>query len=125
MAHDQVATQLYVLRWSYGRSGPSLRVESESGTKESVCIRKKLNFQRTGLGNQHGGRFIFWDTNMAAVTSGEITLYRKTFGVDTKRYPGWHERQRKRQRHRTGTSPSHTSNIVPERLAERVWRPKS
>ena len=21
MAHDQIATQLYVLRWSYGRSG--------------------------------------------------------------------------------------------------------
>ena len=28
------------------------------GTKESVCIRKKFNSQRTGLGHQHGRRFI-------------------------------------------------------------------
>ena len=28
------------------------------GTKESVCIKKELNFQRTGLGYQHGRRFI-------------------------------------------------------------------
>ena len=28
------------------------------GTKESVCIRKELNSQRTGLGHQHGRRFI-------------------------------------------------------------------
>ena len=29
------------------------------------------------------------------------------------------------QRHRARTSRSHTSNIVPERLAERAWRSKS
>ena len=28
------------------------------GTKEIVCIRKEFNFQRTGLGHQHGRRFI-------------------------------------------------------------------
>ena len=27
-------------------------------TKESVCIRKEFNSQRTGLGHQHGRRFI-------------------------------------------------------------------
>ena len=27
-------------------------------TKESVCIRKEFNSHRTGLGHQHGGRFI-------------------------------------------------------------------
>ena len=30
------------------------------GTKESVCIRKEFNSQRTGLGHQHGRRFIVW-----------------------------------------------------------------
>ena len=28
------------------------------GTKESVCIRKEFNSQRTGLGHQHGRCFI-------------------------------------------------------------------
>ena len=28
------------------------------GTKESVCIRKEFNSHRTGLGHQHGRRFI-------------------------------------------------------------------
>ena len=28
------------------------------GTKESVCIRKEFNSQRSGLGHQHGRRFI-------------------------------------------------------------------
>ena len=28
------------------------------GTKERVCIRKEFNSQRTGLGHQHGRRFI-------------------------------------------------------------------
>ena len=28
------------------------------GTKECVCIRKEFNSQRTGLGHQHGRRFI-------------------------------------------------------------------
>ena len=27
-------------------------------TKESVCIRKEFNSQETGLGHQHGRRFI-------------------------------------------------------------------
>ena len=28
------------------------------GTKENICIRKKFNSHRTGLGHQHGRRFI-------------------------------------------------------------------
>ena len=28
------------------------------GTKESVCIRKEFNSRGTGLGHQHGRRFI-------------------------------------------------------------------
>ena len=28
------------------------------GTKESVCVRKEFNSQRSGLGQQHGRRFI-------------------------------------------------------------------
>ena len=28
------------------------------GTKENVCIRKEFNSHRTGLGHQHGRRFI-------------------------------------------------------------------
>ena len=28
------------------------------GTKESICIRKEFNSHRTGLGHQHGHRFI-------------------------------------------------------------------
>ena len=28
------------------------------GTKDSVCIRKEFNSHRTGLGHQHGRRFI-------------------------------------------------------------------
>ena len=36
--------------------------------------------------------------------------------------PVYYERE---QRHRARTSRSHTSNIVPERLAERTWRSKS
>ena len=54
------------------------------GTKESVCIRKEFNSYRTGLGHQHGRRFIVWNTNMAAVTSCENTLYPKGFNVDIK-----------------------------------------
>ena len=45
------------------------------GTKECVCIRKEFNSHRTGLGHQHGRRLLFWDTNFAAVTSCENTLY--------------------------------------------------
>ena len=46
------------------------------GTKESVCIRKEFNSHRTGLGHQHGRRFIvlgqlFWDI---VLTSRENTL---------------------------------------------------
>jgi len=49
-----------------------------TGTKESVCIRKEFNSQRTGLGHQHGGRFM---DNMAAVTSCENTLYRNALDL--------------------------------------------
>ena len=30
------------------------------GTKESVCIRKEFNSQRTGLGHQYGRRDVMW-----------------------------------------------------------------
>ena len=30
------------------------------GTKENVYIRKEFNSHRTGLGHQHGRRFIVW-----------------------------------------------------------------
>ena len=39
------------------------------GTKDSICIRKEFNSHSTGLGHQHGRRFIVWDTNMARRTS--------------------------------------------------------
>ena len=44
------------------------------GTKESVYIRKEFNSHRTGLGNKHGRRFVFWDTNTAAMTSCDLLL---------------------------------------------------
>ena len=47
--------------------------------------------------------------------------YRIAFPVDMKYYTVLYEQQR----HRTGTSCSHTSNNVPQRLAERVWWTKS
>ena len=48
------------------------------GTKEGVCIRKEFKSHRIGLGHQHGRLFIVWDTNMAAVTSCENTLFQCT-----------------------------------------------
>ena len=49
------------------------------GTKESFYIRKEFNSHRIVLGHQHAGAAVslFWDTNMAAVTSYENTLYNK------------------------------------------------
>ena len=40
------------------------------GTKESVYIRKEFNSHRTGM----AAVLLFWNTNMAAVTSGENAL---------------------------------------------------
>ena len=37
---------------------------------------------RIGLEHQHGRRFMFWNTNMAAVTSCQHALYYNTDGVD-------------------------------------------
>ena len=45
------------------------------GANGSGYIRKKFNSQRIGLEHQHGLHFIFLETNMAAVTSREHTLY--------------------------------------------------
>ena len=45
-----------------------------------------------------------------------FTLYRTAFRADTKSNPA----QCEQQRHITGTSHFHTSNIVPERLAKGV-----
>ena len=44
------------------------------GTKGGVCIRKEFNSQRTGLDTNMAVVSLFWDTNMAAVTSYENTL---------------------------------------------------
>ena len=42
-------------------------------TKESVCIRKEFNSQRTGLGHQHGRRDVMWKhsvgTNLRRLSS--------------------------------------------------------
>ena len=46
-----------------------------------------------------------------------FTLYRIAFPTDTKSYLVLCEQQR----NRTRKSYSHTSNIAPEKLAERVW----
>ena len=40
-------------------------------TKEGVYTKKELNSHGTGLGHQHGQRFIVLETNMADVTSFE------------------------------------------------------
>ena len=41
----------------------------------TIYIRKEFNSHRIFLVNQHGRRFIFLDTNMAAVTSCEYALF--------------------------------------------------
>ena len=41
------------------------------GTKESVCIKKEFNSHRIVL----AGLSLFWNTNMATVTSCENVLY--------------------------------------------------
>ena len=38
-------------------------------------MRNKFHSQTIGLGHQHGHRFIVWETNMAAVTSCENSIY--------------------------------------------------
>ena len=44
--------------------------------QKSVYIRKELNSHRIGLVQQHGRRLIvFWNTNMAAMTSCAYALY--------------------------------------------------
>ena len=50
-----------------------------------------------------------------------MSPYRIAYHVDLQNTPAWFEQRRPR----TGTSRSHTSNILSERLAERVWYPKS
>ena len=51
-------------------------------------LRKEFNSHSTGLEHQHDRRFIVWNTNMAAVTSCENTLYRIGFNVDIKKLYG-------------------------------------
>ena len=58
-------------------------------------------------------RKVFCGTNNRAM----FTLYRKVFSADMKTCPVYYGQQR----YRTGTCRSHTSNIVPERLDDRVW----
>ena len=49
------------------------------------------------------------------------TLYQKAFGADMKTYPVYYGQQQ----YGTGTCRPHTSNIVPERLDDRVWWTKT
>ena len=58
------------------------------GTKESVCIRKEFNSHRTGLGHQHGRRFIVSHliypmvsamTSYGSLTSQSIFCFWATF----------------------------------------------
>ena len=51
------------------------------GTKESVYIWKEFNSHRIGLEHQHG-RFMFWNTKMAAMTSCENALYISWFSYN-------------------------------------------
>ena len=51
----------------------------------------------------------------------DLSPYRIAYHVDFENTPAWFEQRRTR----TGTSRSQTSNILSERLAERVWYPKS
>jgi len=51
----------------------------------------------------------------------DLSPYRIAYHVDLQNTPAWFEKGRPR----TGTSRSHTSNFLPERLALRVWCTKS
>ena len=44
------------------------------GTKESVCIRKEFNSHRIVLVHNMAAVSLFWNTNIAAVTSSENAL---------------------------------------------------
>ena len=43
------------------------------GTKETVCIRKEFNSQRTGLGHQYGRRDVMWKHSINGEYSVPIT----------------------------------------------------
>ena len=45
-------------------------------TKESICIKIEFNTQRFSLDTNMAAISLFWDTNMAVVTSCENTLLR-------------------------------------------------
>ena len=51
------------------------------GAKESVCIRNEFNSHRIGL--PLAAVSLFWETNVAAVTSCENTLLEDDLSVDT------------------------------------------
>ena len=51
------------------------------GTKESVCIRKEFNSQRTGLGHQHGRRNVMWKHSFAHVRYIKILTWLRGFLV--------------------------------------------
>jgi len=44
--------------------------------------KREFNSRRTGLGHRHDHHFIFWETNIAAVTSRGNTLYRMITDVE-------------------------------------------
>ena len=51
------------------------------GTKGVVYIRRKFDSHRTGLDTNMAAVSLFWNTNMAAVTSCENTLWVRSFGM--------------------------------------------
>ena len=61
-----------------------------SWTKESVCLRKELNYHRIGLEKQHGNCLLFWNTKMTAasflpfhILLHFLHIFRKAFVLNT------------------------------------------
>ena len=77
------------------------------GTKESVCIRKEFNSHRTGLGHQHGRRFIvlehqygrrdvMWKHSISAAASSVLFRHYRVFSLTWPVYMQiyWNKRKR-------------------------------
>ena len=77
---------------------------------------------------------LFWDTNMAAVTSCENTLYPIASRADTTRYPLWYEHSQSPWRYQElGWCPKVSKEEVLPLLCKRmdqawmttkIWRPR-
>ena len=55
-------------------SSPGQQLFKFIRTEQSFYKRRRFNSHRTGVEHQRGRLFIFWDTNIAAVTSCENAL---------------------------------------------------